>query len=193
MTASRWGRGNQCEARGQVGNRHGYASGWEDHGAGFCFGCCVLRPGISDIYRNKGVQGGPSGLYGCCEFLQQPRAPTMQCTTLGPPGMALGALPALSSHLGTPDAKDHAQQVPPVCSRDPISSAFLSFHRTEAESAALRVLPQPWPGSLACRPASLSPAQRASEVPKTDAGGASLARSAVKCGGGGQGVISAET
>ena len=33
---------------------------------GFCF-LGFLRPGVSDVYRNKGVQRGLSGLYRCCK------------------------------------------------------------------------------------------------------------------------------
>lgn len=51
----------------QVGKRHGYVEAGKIMVTGFGFFVFVLRPGISDIYRNESSQGGLSGLYRCCK------------------------------------------------------------------------------------------------------------------------------
>lgn len=90
----------------------------------------------------KVVSEGPAAFIDAARFLQQPRAPTMPCTSsvLGLPGTAGGAPLSSLPTWGILTAEDHAQQVPPVCSRGPLGSAFLSFPGAEAERAALSVL-----------------------------------------------------
>lgn len=122
-----------------------------------------LRPGISDIARNKGVQRGLSGLYRCCKV-----STATKCSFL-PSG------PAFSPFLpwGLWD-KDPAGQVPPLWSRDPHQEQSLPLvpeirHR---EGGSL----SPAPGILACRLHTIPKARSQSrtlwalKVPKTDAG-----------------------
>lgn len=173
VPASRWGRGSQCEARRQVGKRHGQASDWEDHGAGFCFLLCFQAKQLLTFTGTKAFKEGPMAFTDAARFLQQPSAPRMQCTALGPPGMALGASPALSSPLGPPSP---FQGLPSARPPSPSIGGGPEHH-----SRAL-LLPS---RQFSMQTRVLSP-RRALEAPETDAGGGSLAASPER--GGGQGL-----
>ena len=74
----------------QVDKRHGYASDLEEHGRWVCLFVCFLRPGTSDIYRNKGIQG-LRGLYRCCKASPAAKSPfpdAVHFLALGLPGRA---------------------------------------------------------------------------------------------------------
>ena len=131
---------------GPVGRRPGCAPGWGEHRAGFRALLLLLKArhfwhlqeerwSVRAQWPLQRLQGFYSnqGSYNACTS-----------SALGPPGTAWGTPLFSLPTWGTLTAKDHAQQVPPVCSRDPLSSAFLLFPRTEAERVALRVLLLPW-------------------------------------------------